>query len=77
MCAPVKWRLAGMLPREWRKCTLSAELILNPMTGEIIHCEALLISVGKALYKNSYYYYYYMYYYLYVKSVTAALGTVL
>ena len=31
MCAPVKWRLAGMLPREWRKCTLSAELILNPL----------------------------------------------
>ena len=25
-----------MLPREWRKCTLSAELILNPMTGVII-----------------------------------------
>ena len=36
LCVPVKWRLAGMLPREWRKCTLSAELILNPMTGVII-----------------------------------------
>ena len=22
-----------LLPREWRKCTVSAELILNPMTG--------------------------------------------
>ena len=37
----IKWQLAGMLPREWKKCTLSAELILNPMTGVIIHCEAL------------------------------------
>ena len=31
----------GMLPREWRKCTVSADLTLNPMPGVIIHCEAL------------------------------------
>ena len=37
----VKGRLAGILPREWRQCTLSAELCLNPMTGVIIHCEGL------------------------------------
>ena len=41
LCAPVKWRLAGMLLREWRKCTQSAELILSAMNGIIIHCEAL------------------------------------
>ena len=47
LCTPVKWRLARMLPREWRKCTLSAELILNPMT-----LSSALIIIGKALYKN-------------------------
>ena len=49
MCAPKKWQLAGMLPREWRKCTVSAESIQNPMTGVIIQCEGIaLILVGKA-----------------------------
>ena len=33
MCAPLKWCLARMLPRELRMCTLSAGLILNPMMG--------------------------------------------
>ena len=37
--APVKCRLAWMLPRELRKCTVSAGLILNPITRVIIHCE--------------------------------------
>ena len=32
-CALIKWCLARMLPRELRRCTLSAGLILNPMTG--------------------------------------------
>ena len=32
-----KWRLGGLLPREWRKCTLITELTQNPMTGVIIH----------------------------------------
>ena len=36
MCVTVKWRLARMIPREWRRCTLSAELIMNPKTGAII-----------------------------------------
>ena len=35
--APVTWRLAGILLREWKLCTVfSAELKLNPMTGVII-----------------------------------------
>ena len=29
----ISWRLARMLPRELRRCTMSAGLILNPMTG--------------------------------------------
>ena len=33
--------LARMLPWEWRKCTLCAELIKNPKTGVIIHSKAL------------------------------------
>ena len=37
--APVTWRLAGILLREWKLCTvLSAEFKLNPMTGVIIIC---------------------------------------
>ena len=32
MCAPWTWRLARMLPRDLRRCTMSAGLILNPMT---------------------------------------------
>ena len=30
---PMKWRLARMLPRELRRCTMSAGLILDPVTG--------------------------------------------
>ena len=54
MCVPLKWRLARMLPRELRRCTLSAGLILNPVTGVIIHCKALWVvsHTRKALYKN-------------------------
>ena len=36
-CAPVKWRLAGMLPREWKMCTHCVRVSLNPMTGVIIY----------------------------------------
>ena len=32
MCAPLKWRLARMLPRELMRCTMGAELMLNPVT---------------------------------------------
>ena len=54
MCAPLKWRLARMLPRELRRCTMSAGLILNPVTGVIIHCKALWVvsHTREALYKN-------------------------
>ena len=43
-----------MLPRELRRCTMSAGLILNPVTGVIIHCKALWVvsHTRKALYKN-------------------------
>ena len=43
-----------MLPRELRRCTMSAGLILNPVTGVIIHCKALWVvsHTIKALYKN-------------------------
>ena len=41
MCAPLKWRLARMLPRELRRCTMSAGLTLNPVTRIIIHCKVL------------------------------------
>ena len=43
-----------MLPRELRRCTLSAGLILNTVTGVIIHCKALWVvsHTRKALYKN-------------------------
>ena len=30
-----------LLPREWRKCTVSAKSEQNPMTRVVIHCEAL------------------------------------
>ena len=40
-CVPLKWRLARMLPRELRWCTMRAGLILNPVTGVIIQCKAL------------------------------------
>ena len=39
--ACVKQHLARMLPRELRRGTMSAGLILNPVTGVIIHCKAL------------------------------------
>ena len=54
MCAPLKWRLARMLSRELRGCTMSAGLILNPVTGVIIHCKALWVvfHTRKSLYKN-------------------------
>ena len=58
LCALIKWRLAGMLPREWRKCTLSAELILNPMTGVIIHCEALDHNLEKRYIKTGCYFFF-------------------
>ena len=56
MWAPLKWHLARMLPRELRWCTLSAGLILNPVTGVIIHCKALCVvfHTRKALYKNQF-----------------------
>ena len=38
MCAPQKWCLARMLPRELRRCTLSAGLILNPMMFFFFNC---------------------------------------
>ena len=39
MCALLKWYLARMLPRELRRCTMRAGLILNPvMTWVIRHC---------------------------------------
>ena len=41
VCAPLKYHLARMLPRELRRCTMSAGSILNPVTGVIIHCKAL------------------------------------
>ena len=43
-----------MLPRELRRCTLRAGLILNTVTGVIIHCKALWVvsHTRKALYKN-------------------------
>ena len=41
MCVPVNWRLARMLPREWRNCTVEAEFIPNPVTWVIVHCEVL------------------------------------
>ena len=43
-----------MLPRELRRCTMSAGLIMNPVTGVIIHCIALWVvsHTRKALYKN-------------------------
>ena len=52
MYAPLKWRLARMLLRELRRCTMSAGLILNPMTGVIIHCKTLWVvyHTKKALY---------------------------
>ena len=40
--APLQWPLTGMLPREWKKYAVSAELILNPMTGVIIHWSTLM-----------------------------------
>ena len=33
MCAPLKWRLARMLPKELRRCTMSAGLMFNSVTG--------------------------------------------
>ena len=53
LCAPVKWRLAGMLPREWKKCTPSAELILNPMTGVTMHFDH---NLEKQYIKTGYHY---------------------
>ena len=43
-----------LLPRELRWCTMSAGLILNPVTGVIINCKALWVVfyTTKALYKN-------------------------
>ena len=43
MCAPLKWCLARMLPKELRRCTMSAGLILNLVTRVIIHCKALWV----------------------------------
>ena len=45
--------LARMLPRELRRCTMSAGLLLNPMTGGI-HCKVLWIVFHtlKISYKN-------------------------
>ena len=50
----LKWPLAGMLPREWRKCTMimSAELIQSPVIGVIIHCEVLFFLIAIVPYKN-------------------------
>ena len=45
--------IEGMLPREWRKCTVSAEFMLNPMTGVIIHCKALWSWLEKRYIKTS------------------------
>ena len=54
MCAPLKWLLARLLPGELRRCTMSARLILNPVTGVLIHWKALWVvsHTRKALYKN-------------------------
>ena len=30
------WRLAGMLPREWRMCIPCVRVSMNPLTGVII-----------------------------------------
>ena len=59
MCAPLKWHLARMLPRELSRYTISAGLILNPVTGVIIYCKALWVvsHTRKALYKNQLLYY--------------------
>ena len=43
MCVPLKWHLARILPRELRRCTMSVGLILNPVTGVMIHCKALWV----------------------------------
>ena len=54
MCASVKWRLDWMLPRELRRCTMSAGSIMNTVTGVIIHCKALWVvshTRRRALYK--------------------------
>ena len=59
ICAHVKWRLAGMLLREWKLCTVfSAELKLNPMTGVIIICACCDIVVLWIASLNACYYYY-------------------
>ena len=61
MCAPVKWRPAGMLLREWKLCTVfSAELKFNPMTGVIIICARCDIVVLWIAFLNACYYYYYL-----------------
>ena len=51
MCAPLKWRLARMLPGELRRCTVSAKFILNPVTWVIVHCK-VVSHTRKALYKK-------------------------
>ena len=40
VCTPL---ITLVLLREWRRCTVSAELIFNLVTGVIIHCRANIL----------------------------------
>ena len=63
MWAPLKWRLARMLRKELRWCTLSAGLILesSDRSNNTLQCKALWVvfhTIEKHYIRTSYYYYY-------------------
>ena len=61
MCAPLKWRLARMLPGSWEGALWVQDWYWIQWPGVIIQCKAFWVIVyhtRKALYKNQLLYYY-------------------